>query len=67
VTFQLQTDKNSFQFHILYMGINPLKKDASTRTKEDIQSIKRSATSKCSRCISLPSGISDTLMSSGNS
>jgi hypothetical protein len=41
VTFQLQIDKNSFQFHILYIGMNPLEKDASTRTKEDIQSIKR--------------------------
>ena len=36
MTFQLQIDKNSFQSHILYIGMNPLKKDASTRTKEDM-------------------------------
>ena len=30
MTFQLQIDKNSFQFHIIYMGMNPLRQDAST-------------------------------------
>ena len=40
MTSQLQIDKNSFQFHIIYIGMNPLKKDAATRTKEDIESIK---------------------------
>ena len=36
MTSQLQIDKNSFQFHIIYIGMNPLKKDAATRTKEDM-------------------------------
>jgi hypothetical protein len=40
MTFQLQIDKNSFQFHIIYIGMNPLKHDASTRTKEEIESIR---------------------------
>jgi hypothetical protein len=40
MTFQLQIDKNSFQFHIIYIGMNPLKNDAATRTKEDIESIR---------------------------
>jgi len=40
MTFQLQIDKNSFQFHIIYIGMNPLRQDASTRTKEDIESIR---------------------------
>ena len=40
MTFQLHTDKNPFQFHIIYVGMNPLKKDASTRTKEDIDTIR---------------------------
>jgi hypothetical protein len=31
--FQLQTDKNPFQFHIIYVGMNPLKKDAATGTR----------------------------------
>jgi hypothetical protein len=39
MTFQLQTDKNLFQFHIIYIGMNPLQQDASTRKKEDIASI----------------------------
>jgi hypothetical protein len=29
--FQLQTDKNLFQFHIIYLGMNLLRKDAATR------------------------------------
>jgi hypothetical protein len=40
MTFQLQIDKNSFQFHIIYIGMNPLKKDAATRTKEEIETIR---------------------------
>jgi hypothetical protein len=40
MTFQLQIDKNSFQFHIICIGMNPLKHDAATRTKEDIESIR---------------------------
>ena len=40
MTFQLQIDKNSFQFHIIYIGMNPLRLDASTRTKDDIDSIR---------------------------
>jgi hypothetical protein len=34
MTFQLQIDKNSFQFHIIYMGMNPLKKDAATAPRK---------------------------------
>jgi hypothetical protein len=34
MTFQLRTDKNPF--HTIYIGMNPLRKDAATRTKEDI-------------------------------
>ena len=29
MTFKLQTDKNPFQFHIIYIGMNPLKRDAA--------------------------------------
>jgi hypothetical protein len=28
MTFQLQIDKNSFQFHIIYVGMNPIKEGA---------------------------------------
>jgi hypothetical protein len=35
MTFQLQIDKNSFQFHTICIGMNPLKHDAATRTKEE--------------------------------
>jgi hypothetical protein len=38
--FQLQIDKNSFQFHTICIGMNPLKHDAATRTKEDLESIR---------------------------
>src|ERR1700730_3919895 len=36
MTFQLQIDKNSFQFHIIYVGMNPIKEGAYNRTKENI-------------------------------
>jgi RepB DNA-primase from phage plasmid len=39
MTFQLQIDKNLFQFHIIYVGTNALQHHASTRTKEDIEKI----------------------------
>jgi hypothetical protein len=29
MTFQLQTDKSSFQFHIIFLGMNPIKDDAT--------------------------------------
>ena len=31
MTFQLQTDKNSFQFRIIFIGMNPLKEGANSR------------------------------------
>jgi hypothetical protein len=34
MTFQLQIAKNSFQFHIIGMGMNPIKEKAHSRTKE---------------------------------
>ena len=40
MTFQLQTDKNLFQLHIIYLGVNSLRQNASTRRKEDIESIR---------------------------
>jgi hypothetical protein len=40
MTFQLQIDKNSFQFQITYIGMNPLRQDTSTRTKENLESIR---------------------------
>jgi hypothetical protein len=39
MTFQLQIDKNSFQFHIVYVGMNPIKEGAYNRTKENIENI----------------------------
>jgi hypothetical protein len=33
MTFQLQTDKNPFQFHIMFVGMNPLKDGAGSRSK----------------------------------
>ena len=47
MTFHLQTDKNPFQFHIIYIGMNPLKKDAATRTKEEIESSRCPGVSCC--------------------
>jgi hypothetical protein len=40
MTFQLQIDKNPFEFHIAYIGMNPLRQDGSTRTKDDIAFIR---------------------------
>ena len=40
MTFQLQNDKNSFKFHIIYVGMNPLKHDAPTPTKNEIAAIR---------------------------
>ena len=34
MTFQLQTDKNPFQFHIIFLGMNPLRHNSCARTKE---------------------------------
>jgi hypothetical protein len=34
MTFRLRIDKKLFRFHIIYIGMNPLRQDASTRTKE---------------------------------
>ena len=42
MTCQLQIDKNSFQFHIIYIGMNPLKAEAATRTSKEVQVIRRS-------------------------
>jgi hypothetical protein len=40
MTFQLQTDKNPFQFHIMFIGMNPIKDGAYNRTKENIKDIR---------------------------
>src|ERR1700722_19971585 len=40
MTFQLQIDKTSFQFHTIYVGMNPIKEGAFSRTKEDIKDIR---------------------------
>jgi hypothetical protein len=34
MTFQLQIDKNSFQFHIIYVGMNPIKEARTTGLKK---------------------------------
>ena|SRR6267143_1524476 len=52
MTLQLQTDKNLFQFHIIYLGMNPLRQDASTRTKEDIESIRHIYLHSAPKCSS---------------
>lgn len=41
MTLQLQIDKNSFHFHIIYIGMNPLKAQAATRTKKEVHLIRR--------------------------
>ena len=40
MTFQLQTDKNPFQFHIIFIGMNPLREASLARTKESIREIR---------------------------
>ena len=40
MTFQLQIDKRSFEFRITCIGIDPLRQDPSTRTRESIESIR---------------------------
>lgn len=40
MTFQLQIDENSFQFQIIYIGMNPLKAEAATRTKKEVHVIR---------------------------
>ena len=40
MTFHLQTDKEPFRFHIICIGMNPLKPDAVTRSKEEIDAIR---------------------------
>ena len=40
MTSQLQIDKNSFQFHIIFVGMNPLKDGATSRTKDSIREIR---------------------------
>jgi hypothetical protein len=40
MTFQLQIDKNSFQFHIIYAAMNPIKEGAYNRTAENIENIR---------------------------
>jgi len=40
MTFQLQVDKNSFQLHIMFMGMNPLKDGAGSRSKESIKEVR---------------------------
>jgi hypothetical protein len=36
MTFQLQIDKNSFQFHIILLGMNPIKDDATSLIKANM-------------------------------
>jgi hypothetical protein len=40
MTFQLQTDKNPFQFHIIFIGMNPLREASLARTKESIREVR---------------------------
>ena len=40
MTFQLQTDKNPFPFPIIFIGMNPIKAGAQSRTKNNIHSIR---------------------------
>jgi hypothetical protein len=40
MTFQRQTDKNPFQFHIIFRGMNPLKENSHNRTKGNIREIR---------------------------
>ena len=40
MTFQLQIDKNSFQFHIIFVGTNPITDCAYKRTKQSLKEIR---------------------------
>lgn len=40
MTFHLQTDKKPFRFHIIFIGMNPVRQGAWTRTKEQIREIR---------------------------
>jgi RepB DNA-primase from phage plasmid len=40
MTFQLQIDKNSFQFHIIFVGMNPITDGAYNRTKQSLKEIR---------------------------
>lgn len=40
MTSLLQTDKNLFQFHIIFIGMNPLKDRAANRAKDNIREIR---------------------------
>ena len=40
MTFQRQTDKNLFRFHIIFPGMNPINDNAHSRTKENIREIR---------------------------
>lgn len=40
MTFQRQTDKNPFRFHMIFLGMNPVKDSAHSRMKENIREIR---------------------------
>jgi hypothetical protein len=40
MTFQLPIDKNSFQFQIIFLGMNPVKDDAANRIKANIKDMR---------------------------
>jgi len=40
MTFQVQTDENPFQFHIIFLGRNPIKDHCYNRTKENVREIR---------------------------
>ncbi len=40
MTYQLRTDNNPFQFHIMFIGMNPLKDGAGSRTKDNIREVR---------------------------
>jgi hypothetical protein len=40
MTFQLRIDKNSFQFHIILLGMNPIKDDATSLINANIKDIR---------------------------
>jgi RepB DNA-primase from phage plasmid len=60
MTFHLQTDKKPFRFHMIHIGMNPLRQDASAQTKEDISSIRHVY-------LDLDQGRPEALASVGNS
>jgi hypothetical protein len=40
MTFRLRIDKNFFRFHIIFLGMNPIKDDATSLIKANIKDIR---------------------------